>query len=173
MKEENIEVFMRMAHEVKKLSPDSETKVGAVMLSSEDRFIASSFNGFAKGALDKKLPNTRPDKYEFMQHAERNMIYNCAYEGIRTKDTTIVCTLSPCLECLRACFQSGVRRIIFDELYSQFPDTDFYEKLPDIHVEIDYVGDYTVLELSSMKKHVAEEEEGERLRNIKPLMVEG
>lgn len=142
---------MNMAREISKLSPDEETKVGAIMLSPEDRIIASSYNGFLRGANDKTLPKTRPDKYQYIQHAERNMLYNCAYEGIRTKDTTIICTLSPCLECLRACIQSGVKRIIFDELYRQFENTDFYEKIEDAIVTVTSAGDYTILDMSSKK----------------------
>ena len=130
MKEDKLEIYMKMAHAMKTMSPDAETKVGAIMLSSEERIVASSFNGFLRGAIDKDLPKTRPDKHKYIQHAERNLLYNCAYEGISTKNTTVVCTLSPCTECLRACFQSGVEFIIFDELYNKFPSTDFYEELP-------------------------------------------
>ena len=127
---------MKMATEISKLSPDEETQVGAIMLSPEGRVIASSLNGFLRGAPDDELPHTRPGKYEFIQHAERNMIYNCAYEGIRTKNTTIICTLSPCLECLRACFQAGVRTIVFKDLYHKFDNIYFYSKLPDINVDV-------------------------------------
>lgn len=148
---DKIITYMNMARSMAKLSPDKETQVGAVMLSSEERVIASSFNGYLRGAIDSALPNTRPDKYQYMQHAERNMLYNCAYEGIRTKGTTIVCTLSPCVDCLRACFQSGVEFIIFDELYSAFKDVEFYKKLKDVHVMIDKVGDFTRLQMVTSK----------------------
>jgi len=146
---------MGMAHEIKKLSPDIETQVGAIMLSEEGRIIASSFNGFLRGAMDESLPNTRegsPNKHDFIQHAERNMLYNCCYEGIRTKNTTIICTLSPCQDCLRACWQSGVKRIIFDQLYHRFTSTSYYLNLSDIHVNISNIGSYTVLDISSIKK---------------------
>lgn len=152
MDKKKAESYMAMAREMAKNSPDAETQVGAVMLSAEGRLIASSYNGFLRGAPDHKIPNTRPDKYEFIQHAERNMLYNCAYEGIRTKDSTIVCTLSPCLECLRASFQSGVTTIIFDELYSKFPDTDFYKELPDVKVFVDKIGNYTELKMMKRKE---------------------
>jgi len=146
-KVDKLKTYMRMAQEVAQLSPDAETQVGAIMLSSEGRIIASSLNGFLRGAPDDKLPTTRPDKYEFIQHAERNMLYNCAYEGIRTKDTTIVCTLSPCLECLRACFQAGVKQIIFKELYHRFDNVQFYTKLKDVHVDVSVKASYMVLDM--------------------------
>lgn len=145
------QVYMEMAKSIAKLSPDAETQVGAIMLSEEGRVISTSFNGYLRGTIDSILPNTRPDKYEYMQHAERNMLYNCCYEGIRTKNTTIVCTLSPCLDCLRACYQAGVKLIIFDELYSKFPNTDFYKDLDDVFVFVSDRDGLTILELVSKK----------------------
>lgn len=142
---------MQMAYKMKELSPDEETKVGAIMLSPDERIIASSYNGFSRGAQDDKLPCTRPDKYKLIQHAERNMIYNCAYEGIRTKDTTIICTLSACEDCVRACFQSGVKTIIFDRLYRNFPSVEFYTKMEDVKIEVSKIGSYTKLDMSPMK----------------------
>lgn len=164
--QKKMESYMEMARSMATNSPDAETQVGAIMLSEECRLIASSYNGFLRGAPDDKLPKSRngnPNKYEFIQHAERNMLYNCAYEGIRTKGTTIVCTLSPCVDCLRASFQSGVKFIVFDELYSKFPNTDFYKELPDVHVYVQKIGDYTLLEMYGKKDH----DEKEELLNLK------
>ena len=147
VKKHKLEVYMEMAHAIKKLSPDTETQVGAIMLSPEGRIIATSFNGFVRGAPDDKLPNKRPEKYQYILHAEANILHNCCYEGIRTKGTTVICTLSPCLDCLRACYQSGIRKIVFDELYHKFPSTDFYTKLEDIDVVVQKKGKYTVLDM--------------------------
>jgi len=146
-KVDKIKAYMRMAYEVAGLSPDIETQVGAIMLSPEGRIIASSFNGFLRGAPDHELPNTRPGKYEYIQHAERNILYNCSYEGIRTKDTTIICTLSPCTDCLRACFQAGIKTIIFDKLYSKFDNLNFYKNLKDVEVSIDSIAGYIKLDM--------------------------
>lgn len=154
MKKNKIETYMNMAREMATLSPDAETQVGAVMLSSEGRIIASSFNGFLRGADDTKLPKTRPDKYTFMQHAERNILYNCAYEGIRTKNTTVICTLSPCLDCLRAMYQSGVKTVIFEETYHACAADGFYEDLDDVVVTVNKSDKYTILEMQSVKGYM-------------------
>lgn len=138
------EVYMGMARNMAKLSPDQDTQVGSILLSHDGRIISSSFNGFSRGAPDEELPCTRGevcdgghDKYHYMHHAERNILYNCASQGIKTAGTTLICTLSPCLDCLRACYASGVEYIIFDELYSSFADIDFYKELLDITVYVD------------------------------------
>jgi len=150
---QKIKCYMKMAEEISYLSPDEETQVGALLVSSEGRIIASSFNGFLRGAPDDELPTTRPEKYQYMQHAERNLLYNCGYEGIRTKDTTIICTLSPCLECLRASFASGVKAIIFKDLYAKFDDINFYKKLPDVHVDISTIAGHAILNMKSIKEY--------------------
>jgi len=151
MSPEKAKVYMGMAYKIKELSPDEETKVGAIMLSPDGRIIASSYNGFLRGAEDDELPKTRPDKYKFMQHAERNMLYNCCYEGIKTRDTTIFCTLSPCEECVRACFQSGVRYIYFSKLYKKFDSIDFYANMEDVTINIEKVGSYVRLDMLPVK----------------------
>ena len=147
MKEEKAKVYMGLAQKIKELSPDEETKVGAIMLSSEERIIASSYNGFLRGAPDDVLPKTRPDKYKYIQHAERNLIYNCSYEGIRTKDTVVFTTLSPCEECTRACWQAGVKSIIFYKLYKNIGGLDTYKNMEDIDITISKIGPYTRLDM--------------------------
>ena len=170
------EAYMKMAYAMAELSPDEDTQVGAIMLSPEGRIISSSFNGFLRGAPDHELPCDREskcshgnDKYTYMQHAERNILYNCCYQGIQTKDTTIVCTLSPCVDCLRACFASGVKTIVFDKLYHKFKSTDFYKNLPDVHVEVDTVGDHTSLKMEKFNDYEFEKnykKEMEKTRTI-------
>lgn len=144
--------YLDMAKSISKLSPDAQTKVGSIMLSPDNRIIASSYNGFVRGADDGALPKTRPNKYEYIIHSERNMIFNCAYEGIRTKDTTIFCTTSPCLECVRAAWSSGIVRIVYKELYHGFDNTEFYKKLKDINIEVDEYVDFTILDFKPKKE---------------------
>jgi len=148
MKANKLKVYMKMAREVATLSPDQQTKVGCILLSKDQRIIASSFNGFLRGANDALLPKTRPEKYQYIQHAERNALYNCAYQGIATRDTTLICTLSPCLECLRACFQSGISTIIYEDFYAGLKTDDIYTTLLDVKVQVSKIGKYTKLELS-------------------------
>jgi len=155
MKLSRIEAFMRMAEEFAKESPDMQTKVGAVLISPTGRQVASGFNGFLRGAPDHLLPQIRPHKYEFIQHAERNLLYNCLDEGISTKGGTVICTLSPCKDCLRAVYQAGIETIIYKELY--FDSEEFYTKLPDVKVTVEKIGKFTKLNL--MKGSLRSDEE--------------
>lgn len=155
MKESKIKTFIKMADVFSEQSPDDQTKVGAVLISKTGRQIASGFNGFLRGAPDHLLPKTRPLKYKYMQHAERNLLYNCLDEGISTRECTVITTLSPCEECLRACWQAGITQIIYRDLY--FESVDFYKQMPDICVDIETFTGYTVLKLSSGSNRSDEE----------------
>lgn len=106
--------YIRRAEVVAENSPDKETKVGAVLVSkSTGSVISEGYNGFIRGANDKKLPKTKPFKHKFIIHCEQNLLYNCCHNGIRTDNCFIVQTISPCLTCARALYQSGIDTIFF------------------------------------------------------------
>lgn len=116
-----LDSLMREAIEVASRSKDTQTRVGAVLIDKDDfSTIATGYNGFCRGAPDKKLPTTRPHKYPYMIHAEENLISNCARRGIATNNTVIILTLSPCTHCLRICWQAGINEIYFLDEYRDF-----------------------------------------------------
>ena len=121
-------------------SHDAETQVGAVLIHNvSGAIIAMGCNGFVRGAPDWKLPNKRPDKYKYMVHAEENLIANCAKHGISTMDCTLICTLSPCVRCMRLIYQCGIKRVIVKELYKDFHELLLME---DIEIEEKKEGEY-------------------------------
>lgn len=142
---------MGMAESAAKPSPDAETKVGAVLISETGRQIASGFNGFLRGAKDKVLPKLRPHKHFIIQHAERNLLYNCLDEGIRTRNCKLICTLAPCEDCLRACYQAGIVCIIYKDDYREPVN---YTRLPDVFVQVTKLSNgYTQLDLAEGDLH--------------------
>lgn len=112
---------MEIAEVVAERSHDSQTKVGALLVSnSSGAILATGFNGFVRGAPDGVLPTTRPEKYEYILHAEQNLIANCARHGISMENSTLVCTLSPCKLCMRLLVNCGITTVIAKSLYSDF-----------------------------------------------------
>ena len=135
--------FIKIAEAVSEQSPDEETKVGAVLVKNNtNAIVATGFNGYVRKAPDKILPTTRPEKYEYMIHSEANMIYNCARHGISMDDTTLICTHSPCSNCMRALWQCGVTRVACKELYT---DHEQNKNLKDIGLAVRKYGQYYVL----------------------------
>lgn len=137
--------YYKQALAVADLSPDEETKVGALIINSNTgAVIGSGFNGFVRKAQDEKLPKTRPDKYPYMVHAETNLIYNCARHGISTDGCFVFCTLSPCINCCRALYQSGISLVFFKDKYRDF-DTQL--KMLDLKLDITMVHDYYMMNI--------------------------
>ena len=57
-------------------SHDPETQCGCVIVNPLDNTtVAHGYNGFVRGIDNAKLPNTRPNKYPFMIHAEACLLY--------------------------------------------------------------------------------------------------
>lgn len=125
--------YMDIAVTIAARSHDAETKVGAVLVNNTSgAIVATGYNGFVRGAPDSILPTTRPDKYEYILHAEQNLISNSARHGISMDNCSLVCTLSPCKLCMRLLLNSGVTKVIAKDLYRDFNDI---LQMKDIQVE--------------------------------------
>ena len=123
MRPSKIKTYMDVADVVSRRSHDAETKVGAVLIKDDSgAIIATGFNGFVRGADDSKLPCTRPAKYEYILHAEQNLIANCARHGISTEGCSLVSTLSPCKACMRLIINCGITKVIARDLYRDFQE---------------------------------------------------
>lgn len=125
--------YMDIATEIAKRSHDAETQVGAILINNgSGAIIATGYNGFVRGADDASLPNTRPDKYEYIVHAEQNLICNSAKHGISMNNCSLICTLSPCKLCMRMLLNCGITKVIAKNLYKDFNEI---LKMKDIKVE--------------------------------------
>lgn len=108
-------VFMRMAFEVSKLSKDTNTKVGAVLVSPNRRSLSVGYNGFPPGFPDHKdwISNRNPDigftKYELTNHAERNAIDQCFTNDVH--GWTLYSTHKPCIDCARAIITKKIKTV--------------------------------------------------------------
>ena len=105
--------FMKMAYHVASKSKDRSIKVGCVAVGDGNSVLSTGYNGFPRGVDDENEEyHTRPAKYDWTEHAERNTVYNAARNGIRLLYSTVYSTSLPCADCARAFVQSGVRRLV-------------------------------------------------------------
>lgn len=107
--------FFDIADVVSRRSKDRSTKVGCVIVGGGNRQISQGYNSFPSQANDA-VPERyeRPEKYLWMEHAERNAIYSAARHGIALEGSRIYVTGIPCMDCARAIIQSGIREVIYD-----------------------------------------------------------
>ena len=102
---------MENAEVVKLKSKDQSTQIGAVVVGEGKNVLSTGYNSFPRG-LDDSLQERqeRPEKYFWMEHAERNAIYNAALEGVSLKNSTIYLTSGlPCMDCARGIVNSGIK----------------------------------------------------------------
>lgn len=125
---------MDVACVIAERSHDAKTKVGAVLVNNHSgAIIGTGYNGFVRGTNDAILPNSGPEKYEYILHAEQNLIANSARHGTSMDNCSLYCTLSPCKLCMRMLFNCGITKVIAKDLYKDF---DEITKMQDIKVEV-------------------------------------
>ena len=100
--------FLGLAKVVATRSHDLQTQHGCVITDSKNRILGVGYNGFARGLNDQELPKTRPDKYPWMIHAERNALSNCI---VRPDDGIAYVTGQCCNDCIMALWQEGVSQV--------------------------------------------------------------
>ena len=105
---------MRAAHLYAELSHARRLKVGALVV-KDDRIISIGYNGMPAGwdnnceyEVNNEL-KTRPE----VLHAETNAIAKLARSSESGLDADLFVTHSPCLDCAKIIFQSGIRRVYY------------------------------------------------------------
>jgi len=109
------EKWMDAAYQIAKWSKDPSTKVGAVIVNSDNRRLSEGYNGIPVGVKDLEIRNVRPDKYHWYEHAERNAIYSAARLGHSVMNGIMYVTSFPCSDCARGIIQSGITTLIYDQ----------------------------------------------------------
>jgi dCMP deaminase len=105
--------LMELTYELALRSPDPSTQNGAILVRAGMPLTATAAcNEFPRGVqyLDERWE--RPIKYSFIEHAERNAIFNAARIGISTSGLTLACPWAACADCARAIIQADVIKLI-------------------------------------------------------------
>lgn len=124
-----IDYFLGLAKIVSCRSHDIHTKHGCVITDKNNRILGVGYNGFPKGLEDNLLPKSRPEKYSWMVHSERNALANCV---VRPDGGTAYVTGQCCNDCIIALHQEGIDTVymiddhgskLFDENAKKIFDT--------------------------------------------------
>ena len=108
MRPEWTDYFLGLAKVVSQRSHDIHTQHGCVITDRQNRILGVGYNGFPKGMDDSVLPTSRPEKYAWMIHAERNALSNCV---IRPDDGIAYVTGQCCNDCIMALWQEGIKEV--------------------------------------------------------------
>lgn len=122
------EYFLNIAGRVADKSKDPSTKVGCVIVGPDNEIRSTGYNGFARGVDETLLTRwERPEKYNWVEHAERNAIYNAARSGTSLRGCVAYLWCPPCIECAKAIIQSGIKEIVVKHT-TLFTDRDDWQE---------------------------------------------
>lgn len=121
--------FLGLAKVISQRSHDVHTQHGCVITDQSNRILGVGYNGIPRDLDDEKLPTSRPEKYDWMVHAEKNALSNCI---VRPDNAVAYVTGQCCNQCVMALWQEGVSRVVmmnshgthqFDEKQQKIFDT--------------------------------------------------
>lgn len=122
--------YLKMALEWAKLSYCKRKQVGALIV--KDRTIISDgYNGTPSGFENSCEDENNKTKW-YVLHAEANAILKISRSTQSCEGATLYLTLSPCKECSKLIFQSGIKRVVYIQDY---PDNEGLVFLKDAGVE--------------------------------------
>jgi dCMP deaminase len=116
--------LMGFAEHAATKSKDS-TKVGAVLVDEEGTVLLTGYNGPPRGVHDLPTRRARPQKYQFVSHAEQNLVAFAARKGIRTDGLSVFVTHMCCAGCAKTLIQAGIRKVVYGPGKTSMPAEEF------------------------------------------------
>jgi len=134
LKEKFIRLYMDWAKRVSELSHARRLQVGAVIV-KDDSVISYGYNGMPSGwdnncEIEIQQPVGRVNlvtKPEVL-HAESNAISKLAKSTNSGVGSTMFLTHSPCMECAKLIYQSGIDTVYYDTSYRSNDGIEFLQK---------------------------------------------
>ena len=118
--------YLSMAQTWGQLSHCKRKKVGALIV--KDRMIISDgYNGTPTGFENVCEDEENYTKW-YVLHAEANAILKVAGSTQSCKGATLYITLSPCKECSKLIYQSGITRVVYAKAYKDTSGLTFLER---------------------------------------------
>ena len=126
MKQKYINAYLQTAKVFAECSTATRLKVGCIAVKN-DRILSVGLNGTISGAdnsCEDANGNTRPE----VLHAEMNMISKLARSEGGAEGCTVFITHSPCIECAKLLYQSGISTVYYETEYRSRDGIVFLEK---------------------------------------------
>lgn len=125
--------WLKIAQVTSQLSKDPTTKVGAVVVSQDNRQCSVGYNGFAAGISETSEKWQRPEKYSWVIHAEENAMLNSPFS---TRGCTMYATIQPCHKCITKLRNAGIKRVIYINAYNNLERKDIWDETAKLFDEV-------------------------------------
>jgi dCMP deaminase len=134
MKQKFLNLYIDFADRVAKMSHARRLQVGAIVV-KDDRVISMGYNGMPAGwdnncedelyqPVNRVNLVTKPE----VLHAESNAIAKLARCNESGLGASIFITHSPCIECAKLIYQSGINNVYYAENYRDDAGIQFLER---------------------------------------------
>ena len=140
MKQRLIDAYMTTAETFAELSHARRLHVGAIVV-KDDRIISIGYNGMPAGwdnncedeighvlDVDENVVEIRLKTKPEVLHAESNAIAKLAKSTESGDGAVLFVTHSPCLDCAKLIFQSGICGVFYRDSYRNTDGTAFLER---------------------------------------------
>ena len=126
--------YLRIAKEWGKLSYCKRKQVGALIV-KDKMIISDGYNGTPSGFENYCEDESGYTKW-YVLHAEANAILKVASSTQSCSGATLYLTMSPCRDCSKLIYQSGMVRVVYADNYKDTTGLDFLAKAG---VQLDYL----------------------------------
>ena len=133
MKSKFIEAYMDVAERFAQLSSAKRLNVGAIVV-RDDRIISIGYNGMPTGWDNCCEHEVMEDNIIYIKsrpevlHAEANAITKLAKSNESGDGASIFITHSPCIECAKLIYQSGIATVYYKNNYRDTAGLEFLTK---------------------------------------------
>lgn len=108
---ERDDYYMGLAFWIMAKSKDPDTQIGSVIINSSNRPLGWGYNGPPRLLPDEEVDWSRPEKYDFIKHAEANAIDHSNCDDLH--DATLYVTAKPCKKCMLDIISHEIPRVIY------------------------------------------------------------
>jgi len=137
------QLYMTMCYLIAMRSRDPSTHVGSVIVDSDNVLISTGYNSLPRGIepdIEKKrLSREGGEKYYWIEHAERNAIFNAARRGTQLKGCKLYVPWTPCTDCARAIIQTGISEVIVHKNGQEFYDKNTNGRWKDMEDRVKFM----------------------------------
>lgn len=111
IKERHRQLYFNMAKEMAEMSYDPDTQVGCILV-KDAQIISQGWNGTSADE-DNSCKDSEGHTLDNVIHAEMNCLCRCTKKGISTEGSSLFITHSPCFNCAKMIYLSGVKEVYF------------------------------------------------------------
>lgn len=105
--------LLKIAYEKAQESTNISTQNSAILIDDNQNIIISKTNSFPNGINETdERQNDKATRYKYSVHAERNVIYSAAKQGIKTEGLTMICPWATCSDCAQAIIQASIKKLV-------------------------------------------------------------